>query len=676
MGDLMILTRSVHFASLVWLTGIFAFLEFVAKPALFGANAAMQSGATAFRARLIRLAWPSLAVVFASGLLWLVLEAMSMSGKPLMDVLSRQAIISTVLARTRFGHDWELRALLLICLTALACAAGLVSRRRAIARYDRAVLLLSGIMLAAIAWAGHAAGTAGWQGYVHLACDAVHLLAAGAWLGGLVPLAVLFAAARRSGNSSWAQIARTATARFSMLGLIIVGTLLVTGLVNAWFLVGTIPALMGTAYGHLLLIKLGLFVAMVGVAAVNRLKLTPRLALASHAHNIGANWTALRQLQRNALIEIALGVIILAVVGALGTTPPALHSQPWWPFPYRLSLEALVEAPEIRNQVIATAALGLIGLAFVFRGILWSRYRQRSIVLGLVLCLAFGWRAFDLLAVKAYPTTFQQSPAPFTALSIARGAHTYAQHCTVCHGADGRGDGPAAKDLKVMPADLTAAHLFGHSDGDLFWWISYGTADGVMPGFAAMFDGRQRWDIINFIHARAAGMQSGDMSAEVAAFPGPVAPDFTFEWRDRRQGTLMSQRTRGPVLLVFFTMPGSRSRLEELDHWRSSLAQMGLSMLAVPAQEPAGAGRGQRPLPDFVVTADPEVPAAYALFERRKHRAAASHVEFLIDRSGRLRARWQPGDLPDWGDTGNLHEQVSRLQRLPAAPIAPGAHVH
>src|SRR5262249_32401233 len=87
-------------------------------------------------------------------------------------------------------------------------------------------------------------------------------------------------AARAAAGGSEARGARDATLRFSTLGLISVGLLIATGIVNGWILAGSVPALIGTDYGRLLLAKVALFLAMVAVAAVNRLRLTPRLALA------------------------------------------------------------------------------------------------------------------------------------------------------------------------------------------------------------------------------------------------------------------------------------------------------------------------------------------------------------------------------------------------------------
>ena len=83
------------------------------------------------------------------------------------------------------------------------------------------------------------------------------------------------------------------------------------------------PALLHTDYGRLLLIKIALFLAMVAIAAVNRFRLTPQLLQQA---SIAASRDALRQLRRNAAIEALAGAIVIAIVAALGTMPPAIHA--------------------------------------------------------------------------------------------------------------------------------------------------------------------------------------------------------------------------------------------------------------------------------------------------------------------------------------------------------------
>src|SRR5262249_45407089 len=160
---------------------------------------------------------------------------------------------------------------------------------------------LGAIELASIAGAGHAAAGTGWTGDLHLIGDGAHLLAAGAWVGGLVPLALLFADARSDNASLSARAAHGATLRFSVVGIIAVAALLATGVLNAVFLVGSVPALLGSDYGHLLMLKIALFLTMATFAAINRQWLTPQLADGPHNGGPRAKRGAARQLQRNAL---------------------------------------------------------------------------------------------------------------------------------------------------------------------------------------------------------------------------------------------------------------------------------------------------------------------------------------------------------------------------------------
>jgi uncharacterized membrane protein len=138
-----------------------------------------------------------------------------------------------------------------------------------------------------------------------------------------LPLIVLLAAASGGADDASLSMARTATTRFSILGIVSVGTLLVTGIVNTYYLAGSVPALLHTDYGRLLLIKIALFLAMVAIATVNRFRLTPRLL---QQNNITASRGALRRLRRNAAIEVLAGAMVIAIVAALGTMPPAIHA--------------------------------------------------------------------------------------------------------------------------------------------------------------------------------------------------------------------------------------------------------------------------------------------------------------------------------------------------------------
>jgi putative copper resistance protein D len=260
-------------------------------------------------------AWIGLAIAASTGAIWLILQAASMSGLPFGEAMTTD-VLSTVLNQTQFGLVTKIRFVLAIILAGcLACD-----------RFPLTHWLGPGAALgltAAIAWTGHAGSTSGETGILHLAADISHLVAASAWLGGLVSLALLLAAARRHQTDAWAAVARETTMRFSALGMVAVATLLSTGLVNAWILVGSLDALIGTGYGRLLTLKLCLFVVMLAFAAVNRLWLTPQLLSSAGSAPLSGS---LRLLTRNSVIEVALGLAIYGIVGILGTLHPAIHS--------------------------------------------------------------------------------------------------------------------------------------------------------------------------------------------------------------------------------------------------------------------------------------------------------------------------------------------------------------
>ncbi len=139
----------------------------------------------------------------------------------------------------------------------------------------------------------------------------------------------------RRSSTAWGAPSRTprswgVTRRFSVLGIISVCVLLVTGIVNACFLVGSFAALFGTPYGRMLIVKLAVFAAMLALAAHNRWHLTPQLA--------HGDATARRSLRRSATLEVIGGVAIVAIVGALGTMIPGAHQSPVWPFTFALDL--------------------------------------------------------------------------------------------------------------------------------------------------------------------------------------------------------------------------------------------------------------------------------------------------------------------------------------------------
>jgi putative copper resistance protein D len=307
---LMIATRAIHFAATATVTGTLIFRAVVANAALGSEEAA----AKPFRTQTLRVAWIGLAIAVVSGVVWLLLQAGSMSGLPFREAATPE-VLATILNDTQFGLVSEVRAGLAVVL-----AVCLVYDRFPLADWLALAAALG--LAAAIAWTGHAASTPGAKGNLHLLADALHVLAAAAWIGGLVSLVLLLAAIGKIPALPGAVLAQDAARRFSALGMLSVAILVLSGGVNAWILVGSFRGLLVTEYGRLLILKLVIFAMMLAFAAINRFWLTPRLAVLPGSPG---QFEALRQLKRNSAIEIALGLTIFAVVGMLGTQHPAVH---------------------------------------------------------------------------------------------------------------------------------------------------------------------------------------------------------------------------------------------------------------------------------------------------------------------------------------------------------------
>jgi copper resistance protein D len=652
MESLLIAARGVHYASTISLAGVFAFLCLIA-----GSGAPPRLGR-----QLLVVAWASLALALLSGGAWLLFLSAQMSGQPIAASLT-QGAVATVLTRTRFGQIWVLRFVFAVVLAVLLLVPG--GWRRWWWRWSG--LTFTAAMLASLAWAGHGGATPGRPGELHLAADMLHLLAAGAWVGSLIPLALLLAEIRRSGDPDASAIARRAVVRFSILAAISVISLFTAGLVNTWFLAGTVPALIGTGYGRLLLAKIAIFITMVTIAAVNLLRMTPRLV----GPPVGRRpliQGALGHLRRNAVVEAGLGLCVLAIVAILGILPPGLHTEPGWPLPFRFELGALAGRPQMLLAILIAfaAILAISGVATAAAG----RYRTMMAAWsGLATCLALGALVVRPAIEPAYPTSFYAPAEPYATASVEHGARLYAENCALCHGVGGKGDGPAAAGLTVRPADLTAPHLFAHPPGDLFWWVSNGRGNGVMPGFAGIMSPADRWDVINFIRARAAGALARQAGPQVSAAAISTIPDFAFE-SGGRQLTLSSILETGPALLALFGGPPPAARLAQLAMVQKQAAAS-LRILAVDLAAAPAPLETETAVPLVGVSAG--VTTTLALFRASDD---GGETDLLLDRAGDLRARWThsgPDTLPD---TAALAAAAARVAQFPAAPISHAGHAH
>lgn len=231
-----------------------------------------------------------------SALIWLALVIVEFGGT---DAASFVSTSKTILFETDFGPVWLVR--LAFALLLVFFAASRIS--------TVATLALATVVLGSQAWVGHAAI----GGTTHRVVQIAHLLPAGAWLGGLLPLAL-----------SLRQIARETADRgksldilmhFSAMGIVSVAMITLTGALNTWLVIGRIPNL-SDDYDQVLIFKIAMFIAMLALALFNRLHLLPKLRAPSDGGIV------LRLLLWSVLLEQVIGVSIILAASIMGQTSP------------------------------------------------------------------------------------------------------------------------------------------------------------------------------------------------------------------------------------------------------------------------------------------------------------------------------------------------------------------
>jgi len=216
--------------------------------------------------------------------------------------LDRQTLWS-LLTLTTSGRAWDILA---AGSFLLALGRWLMPRSHAL------TAVLAGCALASLSLTGHAAMTSGPKRILHAGIDTVHVLSAGAWLGGLVGFVFVMLAARDVAHRPQAIVALS---RFSTLGHVAVALAILSGVANSLLILGHLPTDWRSPYQARLLVKIGLVAIMSLVAAVDRYVFVPLLRRRRRA--------AEAALLAGAAIELLLGVVVVALVAAFGTMDPS-----------------------------------------------------------------------------------------------------------------------------------------------------------------------------------------------------------------------------------------------------------------------------------------------------------------------------------------------------------------
>jgi len=155
---------------------------------------------------------------------------------------------------------------------------------------------------------------------LRLTAGIAHLLAAGGWVGAIAVLLFLLVRHGRPATGAGLHTLWQILHAFARPGTVFVAILVVTGVLHYGDLVDwDVTPLFHTGHGNLMLLKLALFVAMLGLAALHRWRLVPRLERECQAT---PRPHAAQSLRRSMSIEAMIATLILASVAVLGTLNP------------------------------------------------------------------------------------------------------------------------------------------------------------------------------------------------------------------------------------------------------------------------------------------------------------------------------------------------------------------
>jgi copper transport protein len=287
--------RAISFTSLLLLVGAIVFRFGVAARAPVA-----ESMRRAMRTRAARLGAWSAAVLLLSAVARFVLQVQMMN-----DNAVGADTMQTMALRTHWGAVWLLQV-----ITAIVALFSLVAARRD-SKHAWSVAAIAVLVVAVTpALGGHAAALSRFT-TLAIVTDALHVVAASAWLGTLahVVLVAVPEATRGGEDERWVNVASLVNL-YSPLALAAGATVAATGLVSAWLRLEHPSALWTSEYGRVLLIKLALLIGVVVTGAFNWLRVRPALGTA----------VATTQLRRSAAVELAIGVLVIIVTAVLVAT--------------------------------------------------------------------------------------------------------------------------------------------------------------------------------------------------------------------------------------------------------------------------------------------------------------------------------------------------------------------
>ena len=245
--SLLILARAFHYGSGMVLVGMVAFRWLFLLPAFAGEQEETWQKFAPLLARLNRMFIASGVVLVLSGLALFWAVAAGMSDTSLMESLNDETL-GTVFFQTQFGAVFQWRLGLAVFMATLiwwlAQTRWQFQRQRSMGEIVAGITAVA--LMVSLAWTGHAVASGGPDILVRITADALHLFVTGIWPTGVLPLAMFLAEARR--NEDCPAPVLWVVGRFANISLGIVWVVIVTGIINGYFMIGRFGALFSSTY--------------------------------------------------------------------------------------------------------------------------------------------------------------------------------------------------------------------------------------------------------------------------------------------------------------------------------------------------------------------------------------------------------------------------------------------
>lgn len=589
-----------------------------------------------------------------------------------------------IIQQTRVGHIWAAR--MLLAATLLSVILYLRRIRRVRWHYILGAVAASLPLIAGTLTSHSSAEEISFES---IAPYALHILLAGIWFGALPAFLLIVIGNYREPDKSSFPVNATYLKKFSAIALPVMLLLMVTGLIVVDRMVEEYyHTLVSSSYGWLLNFKLVVLAIVLLIAYQVRNQWLPLLSQADDTAQIKEGAARLRKWIG---IEFMLALLLMLLATLLANTLPAKHAIiENWPYPFRFSIDATWDEPNVQEMFWLGAMLLIIALGTIGLGIRNHWGRNKGILAPSVLAIIALAIALPPLAIEAYPETYQKPSVPFDAISISNGSQLFASHCVSCHGPQGKGTGIILDPEVRDPTDLlTEPHTAKHTVGNIYHWLSHGIPGTAMPGFAATLSEEDRWDMVNYLHALSRGFDARLLGSMITPeTPAVASPVFAYSAHDGSSGNLKDLRLQKNVLLVLFSWPQSQQRLRQLkDAYEEISLTLNTEILAVPMQE-----LDEQELLDItsstpfpVVTEGwPEIKNSYWLYRRIRtvpdlqgKGMTPGHMEFMTDRFGYLRARWVAQfEGFGWQSIDALTLQLTQLNQEGEIMPPPGDHAH